>query len=122
MPAPTLSARRTLAAIAAAGDWVWAPALIAAGTITAGLLAPTARADTADDYAATAYPAICDAIEARPFVSTVLEQVDMIAYDAGSYEVAGAVIAVVMRDYCPSIEDTVDRWIAVYTPTKTAVA
>ncbi|MCK0174773.1 hypothetical protein [Mycolicibacterium sp. F2034L] len=97
--------------------WVWTTT---AGSIIGAALfyAPTARADAVDDYAATAYPVICEAIAEKPYVSTVVDVVDVIAVDTGSYEFAGAVLGVAVRDYCPWNRPPVERFIAVYLPTE----
>jgi hypothetical protein len=103
--------------------WWTMPALIAAGIVGPGLAAaPTAHADAADEYAAANYAVICEAIAEKPFVSTVVTVVEAIAIDTGSFEFAGSVVGISVRDYCPWNIDTVKRFVAVYAPPAQQVA
>lgn len=88
-------------------EWIWAPALIAAGTITAGTLAPDAKADgylTTDEAAyANAYgaSAICPTLDDYPSTSGVLGVTDGIISDGFSADNAVDVLNVAVWEYCP---------------------
>jgi hypothetical protein len=101
-----------------AREWVWAPALIAAGMIGPGLAAaPTASAGPVEEYAAVNADAICTALAERPYLSTVTVILKVIVDDTGwsNYD-AGVVVGQTVRDYCPWNRGVVERFIRVYAP------
>lgn len=94
-------------------DWIWAPAMIAAGMLTAGALAPDAKADghltgTELVYAAThGTTAICPVIDKYPQPDGVLGVVDGITLDNFTQDDAFDIVAAAVWRFCP------DHWLLV---------
>ena len=90
-----------------AREWVWAPALIAAGVITAGTVAPTAKADGVLSAGEVAYVAaygagaVCPTLDSHPSTSGVLGIAEAITDDGFAADDAVDIINASVWEFCP---------------------
>lgn len=90
-----------------ARDWIFAPALIAAGVITAGSVAPDAKADGVLSAVEIAYvavygaSAVCPTLDSYPSTSGVLGVAEAIVGDGFAEGDAVDVINASVWEFCP---------------------
>ena len=90
-----------------ARDWIFAPALIAAGVITAGTVAPDAKADGVLSAVEVAYVnaygpiAVCPTLDNHPSTSGVLGIAEAITDDGFGADDAIDIINASVYEYCP---------------------
>lgn len=88
-------------------EWVWAPALIAAGIVTAGTSAPDAKADGVLTAVEVAYVntfgpiAVCPTLDSHPATSTVLGIAEAVTEDGFAVDDAIDIVNASVYEFCP---------------------
>lgn len=107
-----------------AREWVWAPALIAAGMLGPGLAAaPHAQASPVDTYVIDNAAVICEAVAQRPYLSTIDVIVAAIVADTGwATGDAATVLGKAIYQHCPWNRGVVERYVRTYAPERRGMA